>query len=240
MANLSIKPCRRIAGRVGLGVFLLASLAAGLAVDPDGAVRLLAERRLDLLVWVRHHYPLAVTLYILGYVVGVALSLPLATWATLAAGFLFGTIAGTVYTVIGSTLGATAVFLAGRFVLGDALRRRAGRMLGPLEPGLRRHAFNYLVVLRMLPIFPFWVVNLAPAVVGMRLSLYVAATLLGVIPGSLVFASLGAGLGGLLAAGRRPGLEMLADPQVLLPLLGLSVLALLPVAWARWTGKRDD
>lgn len=225
--------------RLGVLLLIAGSLAAGMLLDPEGAVRMLHERRFEMLGWVREHYALAVALYMAIYVTGVALSLPGAVWATMFGGFLFGTMAGTIYTVVAATTGATVVFLAARFILGDALRRRAGRFLGRLEPGLRRHAFNYLVVLRMLPIFPFWVVNLAPALVGMRLKVYFAATLVGIIPGSLVFTSLGAGLAEIVESGQPPGLAQFTDPAILLPLLGLSLLALAPVAWAHWKPGTD-
>lgn len=224
--------------RWGVAALIVGSLIAGLTIDPEGMVRALHDRRLELLAWVRHNYLLAVGLYMAAYMVGVMLSVPGAVWATMLGGFMFGILAGTIYTVIAATVGATVVFLAARLILGDALRHRVSGFLGRLEPGLRRHAFNYLVVLRMLPIFPFWVVNLVPAVVGMRLSIYVTATLLGIIPGSLVFTSLGNGLADVIESGEMPG-RAAFEPQILLPLLGLAVLVLAPVAWAHWRNRTD-
>ncbi len=230
---------RRILRWVLLAV-LVATAAAGLAVDPEAAFREIHRQRFALLDWVGQNRLLAVGLYMGVYVVGVALSLPGAVWMTILGGFVFGTVAGTFYTVIAATIGATAVFLAAKFIMGDALRRRVGGFLGRLEQGFRRHAFNYLIVLRMLPLFPFWVVNLVPALVGMPLRVYVLGTLIGIIPGSLVFASLGAGLSEVLDRQTPPDISVLATPELLLPLLGLSLLALAPVAWAHWRQRRSD
>ena len=103
-----------------------------------------------------------------------------------------------------------------------------------IRPGLERDGFSYLLALRLIPLFPFWLVNLAPALVRMPLRTFVGATLLGIVPGTFVFASVGAGLGAVLAEGRQPDLSVILRPAVLLPLLGLALLSLLPVAWRRW------
>jgi uncharacterized membrane protein YdjX (TVP38/TMEM64 family) len=136
--------------------------------------------------------------------------------------------------VAGATLGAVLLFLAVRVALAPLLARRAPRLLARIRPGLERDGFSYLLAIRLIPAFPFWLVNLAPALVGMRLLPYAAATLLGVIPAAVVFASLGAGVGGVLAAGQRPDLGVILAPHILGPLIGLAALSLLPVLWRRW------
>ena len=136
--------------------------------------------------------------------------------------------------MIGATLGATAIFLAARAGLGG-LAQRAGRFVGKLEAGFRADAFNYLLVLRLVPIFPFWLVNLVPALVGVRLPTYVLATFLGIIPGTFVFASLGNGLGSLV---EEPDLAILFKPSVLLPIIGLALLALVPVGYKHWREQK--
>ena len=176
----------------------------------------------------------AALLYIALYAGLVALSVPGAAVLTIAGGFLFGTWLGTLYAVVGATLGATGIFLAARAGLGG-LAQRAGPLVGKLEAGFRADAFSYLLVLRLVFIFPFWLVNLVPALVGVRLSTFVLATFLGIIPGSFVYASLGNGLGNVVG---EPGLGVLLRPSVLGPIIGLVILALIPVGYKRWRTKK--
>jgi len=167
-----------------------------------------------------------------------AVSVPGGAILTIAGGFLFGLWPGLFYVVMGATIGATAVFLAARAGLGD-LARRAGPRASRLKAGFRADAFNYLLILRLIPIFPFWLVNLVAALAGMRLATYVLGTFLGIIPGSFVFVSLGTGMGDIVAAGRPPDLGIVFRPGVLLPIAGLAVLALMPVLYRRWQAGHD-
>jgi len=168
-------------------------------------------------------------LYILAYALLIALSVPGGAVLTIAGGFLFGTWIGGTCAVIGATLGATAVFVAARAGLGG-LARRAGPFFDRLEAGFRADAFNYLLVLRLVPLFPFWLVNLVPALAGVGLPTYVLATVLGIVPATFVYAGLGSGLGTVVA---QPDLEVALRPSVLLPLLALALLALVPVWYKR-------
>jgi uncharacterized membrane protein YdjX (TVP38/TMEM64 family) len=177
---------------------------------------------------------LAAFVYIMVYAMLVALSVPGAAILTIAGGFLFGTWIGGLCAVIGATLGATAIFLAARGGLGG-LAQRAGRFAGKLEAGFRADAFNYLLVLRLVPIFPFWLVNLVPALVGVRLPTYVLATFLGIVPGTFVYASLGNGLGSLV---EEPDLAIIFKPSLLVPIAGLALLALVPVGYKHWRSKK--
>jgi len=176
----------------------------------------------------------AAFLYVAVYGMLVALSVPGAAVLTIAGGFLFGTWLGAACAVIGATLGATAIFLAARAGLGG-LAQRAGPFVGKLEAGFRADAFSYLLVLRLVFIFPFWLVNLVPALVGVRLTTYVLATFLGIIPGTFVYASLGNGLGSVV---EEPGLGVLLRPSTLVPIVGLALLALIPVGYKRWRDKK--
>jgi uncharacterized membrane protein YdjX (TVP38/TMEM64 family) len=162
------------------------------------------------------------------------LSVPGAMLLTLAAGFLFGPWLGTLYALVGATIGATAVFLAARSGLAG-FAARAGPRAERLEAGFRKDAFNYLLCLRLVPIFPFWLVNLIAGIFGMRLTSYVAATFLGMVPGALVYAGLGSGLGTVM---EHPHFHIWSEPHVLLPLLGLALLALVPVIYKRWRARR--
>jgi uncharacterized membrane protein YdjX (TVP38/TMEM64 family) len=194
----------------------------------------LAENRDWLCSLVQRWGVAAVFLYIAVYGMLVALSVPGAAVLTIAGGFLFGTWLGAACAVIGATLGATAIFLAARAGLGG-LAQRAGPFVGKLEAGFRVDAFSYLLVLRLVFIFPFWLVNLVPALVGVRLTTYVLATFLGIIPGTFVYASLGNGLGSVV---EEPGLGVLLRPSTLVPIVGLALLALIPVGYKRWRGKK--
>ena len=167
------------------------------------------------------------------YAVATALSLPGGTVLSIAGGFLFSTIAGTAVVVLAATLGATAIFLIAKSALGDPLRARAGPWLERMAEGFRDNALSYLLVLRLVPLFPFFVVNLVPAFLGVSLGTYVVGTFLGIIPGAFVFVSVGAGLGSVFDSGESFTAEGILTPQIVVALVGLSVLALVPVVYKR-------
>jgi uncharacterized membrane protein YdjX (TVP38/TMEM64 family) len=182
------------------------------------------------------NYGLAVILYMLVYTGGVALSLPGGLMMTLAGGFLFGTLAAGTMTVVAATAGATILFSIARAGLGETLHARLIARAGPagliarLERGLRANEVSFLLVMRLVPAVPFFVANLAPAFLGVSLRNFVLTTFLGIIPGTFVFASVGAGLGAVFASGAEPDLGAIFRWPVLGPLLGLAALAALPAA----------
>ena len=185
--------------------------------------------------YVSTHFLLALAVFTLTYALLVMISLPGASFFTIAGGFLFGTWIGGGAAWIGATIGATLIFLAARTAFGDALRARAGSWLERLRDGFRRNAFNYLLVLRLTPVAPFFVVNLAPAFFNVSLRDYVLATLIGMVPGALVYASVGAGMKVALATGaasdpNEAARAILTSPAVYLPIVALIALALLPIA----------
>jgi uncharacterized membrane protein YdjX (TVP38/TMEM64 family) len=167
------------------------------------------------------------------YALAVAFSIPGALILTLSGGFLFGTLIGGSATVTGATIGAIAVFLAARTAFGDVLRRRAGGAVARIEEGVRKDAFFYVLTLRLLPIFPFWLVNIATGLVDIPLRTYALATFLGVIPGTFIYSALGAGLGSIFDRAEAPNLSIIFEPQILLPLVGLALLSLTPVVFRR-------
>jgi uncharacterized membrane protein YdjX (TVP38/TMEM64 family) len=219
---------------------LAAAIVAVFAFRPDRYLSFeqLAAHREWLLAEVQRLGILAPVLFAVVYAVATGLSIPGATILTLTAGFLFGTLVGTIVVVVGATLGATIVFLIARTAFGDALRARAGPFIRKLEAGFRENALSYLLVLRLVPLFPFWLVNIVPAFLGVRLSTFVIATFIGIIPGAIVYASLGSGLGALIERGERPDLGIIFEPRVFGPLLGLAVLALLPVAYKHFHRRK--
>ncbi|HKY93873.1 MAG TPA: TVP38/TMEM64 family protein [Kiloniellales bacterium] len=218
-----------------LAVLFVLSVSAYLYLRSQGiGFDSLAQHRAWMMAQVEEHGIFAGLALFAIYVVVTALSLPLGSVLTVFAGFLFGTVEATLWVVAGATLGSIAVFLAARGVLREVLEARAGPWLQRMERGFREDALSYLLVLRLLPIFPFWLVNLVPALLGVPFGTYVLATALGIIPGTVIFASLGNGLGAVLDRGETPDFSILLDPALLLPLLGLCLLALLPVIFKRW------
>ena len=191
----------------------------------------LVARREQLGALVAAHRLAAPVLFVGIYAGVVALSLPgAAAIMTMTGGLLFGTWLGAACACIGATLGAITAFSAARLALAGPLAARAGPLLSRFRAGLEKDGFLYVLTLRLMPVFPFWLVNLAPALLGMRLAPFAAATAIGIVPGSLVFASIGAGLDDVLAAGGapKPGFALL------LPLAGLGVLSLAPIVWRKW------
>ena len=217
-----------------LGLLLLAIVAAlGLGLDDYVSFEQLERNRAQLLAFVERHPLLAPLVFMLIYAAVIALSIPGGAILTMAGGFLFGVVAATCYVVIAATCGATVVFLIARTALGDSLRHKAGPAMRRMEAGFRENALSYLLFLRLIPVFPFWLVNLVPAFLGVPLRTYMLATLVGIIPGSLVYASVGNGLGAVFEAGGRPDLGIIFKPEIILPIIGLAVLAILPVAYKK-------
>lgn len=175
----------------------------------------------------------SVLAFVLLYAAATALSLPGGTLLTVSGGFLFGAALGTVYSVAAATIGATVVFLVAKTALGDALRARAGPAFRSMAAGFTRNAFSYLLTLRLIPIFPFFVVNLVPAFFGVPLRTYVITTFVGIMPGAFVFASAGAGIGGILDSAGTFSPGNVLTPDVLVALTGLGVLSLLPILYKR-------
>ena len=208
-----------------------------LGLDRYLSFQALADNREWLKAQVAENAVLTAALYMLTYALVAAFSIPGGAILTLVGGFLFGTWLGGAYAVTGATLGAVAVFLAARTALGDTLRRKAGSAIRRMQEGFNENALNYLFVLRLIPIFPFWLVNLVPAFVGVPLRTYVIGTAFGIMPGALVYASVGNGLGEILAAGETPNLGIIFQADILGPIIGLAVLALMPVAYKKWRAR---
>lgn len=194
----------------------------------------LSANRARLLEFVEMNAVAAVLFFMGVYVAATALSVPGAIWLTIAGGFVFGPVFGTLYTVVAATVGAGLIFLIARYVLGDILRAKAGPALKKMEAGFQENALSYLLVLRLVPLFPFFLVNLVPAFLGVPLRTFVIGTFFGIIPGTFVFSTVGAGLGDALAAGVTvdPG-AVLKQPTVIGALLGLALLSLVPVVYRR-------
>lgn len=199
----------------------------------------LREQRVALDAFVNQHLFAALAIYIIAYIVAVAISLPVSIYLTLSGGYLFGLWLGAGASWIGATLGATLLFLAARTALGDVLRRVAGPWMTRFEKGFRDNAFNHLLTLRLIPVLPFWVVNLVPAFFDVKLRDYVLATMIGILPATFVITSVGAALHEALAIGATldPATavrQLLFSPLVLGAIGGMIALSLLPVAVKAW------
>jgi uncharacterized membrane protein YdjX (TVP38/TMEM64 family) len=198
----------------------------------------LKQHREFLLHWTMQYPVLSVLIYMGVYILAVAISVPGAAFLTLAGGFLFGAILGTVYVVISATLGATLIFLATQIALRDWLAQRMRGWVKKMKDEFSKNAFSYLMVLRLVPLFPFWVVNIVPALLGVRLSTFMLATFLGIIPGSFVYVTLGNGLGSLFDTNQTPNLSIIFTPKILLPLLALAALSLVPLIYQHLKGTK--
>ena len=214
---------------------LALAIVAVFALDLDRYLTFAAlrEHRAALTALVKGNVLLAALAFVVVYALAVALSVPGGAILTIAGGFMFGSIFATILVLVAATLGATLVFLIAKSALGDPLRARAGPFLKRMEAGFQEDAFNYLLVLRLIPLFPFWIVNLVPAFLGVPLRTYVLGTFIGIIPGSFVFASVGAGIGSVLDSGQEFSPASVLTPQIVIALVGLALLALLPVVYRK-------
>ncbi len=211
----------------GLGTYFAVGGKQWLSLDS------LEQHRDALLAYTAHHYLLMMTATALVYIGTTALSIPGGTVLSLATGFLFGRWLGTLIIVVSATLGATLVFLGARYLFAETLQRRMGETARHLIQGFQADAFHYLLFLRLVPLFPFWLVNLAPAVTSVSLRTYFCATAVGILPGSFVFAHLGQSLG------RIESVHDLLSLKVLSAFVLLGIFALIPVVYRKVKGTRS-
>lgn len=193
--------------------------------------------REELIFFVTEYSLLAALSYILLYAALIALSVPGGTVMTLTGGFLFGALWGTLYTVTAATLGATGIFFLVQTTIGKPLRDRAGPWLTKMSTGFQENAFNYLLVLRLVPLFPFFVVNLVPGLLGVPVRTYILATAIGIIPGSCVLTLFGTGIGQIIDSGNEISTKDVLSPEIIMALFGLAVLSLLPVIYRKYKKK---
>lgn len=201
----------------------------------------LAENREALLAFRDNNYLVTVAAFIAAYVMIVAFSLPGATIATLTGGFLFATFPGFLFNVTGATLGATAIFLAVRWGLGARLGAQMESSEGVvkrIKDGIDENQWSMLFLIRLVPAVPFFLANVIPAFLEVPLYRFFVSTFLGIIPGAVVYTSVGAGLGEVFARGETPDLGIIFEPHVLLPMLGLAALAALPIVIKAVRGKK--
>ena len=202
---------------LGLGAFFYFDLGRYVSLEA------LKANRDDLLAYTNANFAVAVVLYVAVYILQTAFSLPGGAIMTLAGGFLFGSVLGTIFVNVGATTGATLAFLAARYILRDWVERKFGKRIEPVQAGFAQNAFSYLLTLRLIPAFPFFLVNLVSGLTRIPLGTYVIATSIGIIPGSFFYAFAGKQLGSINS------LAEIASPPVLLALTFLGLLALVPI-----------
>jgi len=180
-------------------------------------------------------HPVAVPIaFCLVYIISAALSIPGAVFLTLLGGYLFPQPFSTIYVVFSATCGATFIFLAARTALKDILKKKAGPFLQKMEKGFQENAVSYLLFLRFVPLFPFWLVNIAPAFFEVSLITFVWTTLVGIFPGTLVFTLAGGGLQKILENNEAFSINTIFNIHIKIALLLLGTIALAPIIWKKF------
>ena len=193
-----------------------------------------------LLTGIDQYYALSVCVFILIYIIIVTLSIPGATFLTLTAGFLFGILWGTVYVIISATIGATCLFLIVQLSVGQWLAAKNSHWVTRMQTGFQKNALQYLLFLRLVPLFPFSVINVVSGILNIKKSTFVIGTLFGIIPGSLIYTLLGNGLGHAFSTGKAPDLSIIFAPHIFWPLVGLAILSLAPIVYKYFKRKRHS
>jgi len=185
-------------------------------------------------------HPVAVPIaFCLFYIISTGLSVPGAVFLTLLGGYLFPQPFSTIYVVLSATCGATIIFLAARTALKDILKKKAGPFLQKMEKGFQENAVSYLLFLRFVPLFPFWLVNIAPAFFGVSLITFVWTTLVGIFPGSLIFTLAGGGLDKILENNEPFSISTIFNIQIKFALVLLGIIALVPIIWKKFRKNND-
>lgn len=222
---------------------IVAGLGLGYAFGLQDYLSLnyLAESREALKAYVAGNLALSIGAFAVVYVLAVAFSFPAASVLTIFGGFLFGWEVGGPLVVVSATIGACILFLAARSAFGDFFRKKIGGKVASLAEGFKKDAFSYLLVLRLAPVFPFFVINIAPALFDVPLRTFALATALGIIPGTLAYAYLGEGVGSVLDAAQKAGTEAsisdLVTPQITLAFLALAAVAAIPLIVKKLRGN---
>lgn len=228
---------QRAAKRLLLLLLVFVPAIVGLAAAHFAGIgpEVLISSRQSLQNFVQAHEIASLSGYVLVYVAAAALALPGVAILTLMGGFLFGPLLGGAAAVLGAGTGACLIFLLAKGILRDHFEAQGAGLAARLQAGFAGNAFSYLLFLRLVPLFPFFLVNIVPAFCRVTLRSFAAATFLGMIPATFAFAYIGAGLDGILERAGPEGLNLssLMQPELLWGFGGLGLLALLPVFMRR-------
>jgi uncharacterized membrane protein YdjX (TVP38/TMEM64 family) len=231
------RPLWHRAALLGGGIVVLAAIV-GFGFHRYFDWNTLQQHRDELRMLVDSYWYIVIPIYLLLYAVIVVSSVPGCVVATIIGGFLFGQILGSLLAATGATIGATIVFVVARGALGPWIRRRAGPWILKVERGFAENGLSFLLVLRLIPIFPFFVLNLVLPFVGLPLRLYVLGTFFGILPANFIYGSFGAGLGAIFNRGGTVTWNSILTPEMVMALCGLALLALLPVLYKYWQHRR--
>lgn len=190
-----------------------------------------------LIEWTQAHYCLTVVCYMLVFIILASSLIPMALFLTLTGGFLFGIWFGALFAISSAVIGGMLFVLAMKTALSDWFEKKAGAWLLRMEEGIEENAFNYLLTMRLIPVFPFWLVNLGSALFNVRLSIFIGATVLGMIPATLIYASVGNNLGSLFEMNQTPDINIIFQPHFLFPLLGLAALSIVPAVYRQFKNQ---
>jgi uncharacterized membrane protein YdjX (TVP38/TMEM64 family) len=238
---MSNTPKSAIAQRIPLITIIVVAVLGAYFLRDYLTFDTLKENRKALLAFRDANYALTVLAFIAAYILIVAFSLPGATIATLTGGFLFSTFPGALFNILAATIGAAAIFMAARWGGGEKLAAKMDSSEGAvkkIKSAIDDNQWEALLLIRLVPAVPFFMANLIPALVGVSLFRFVVSTFFGIIPGAVVYTSVGAGLGEVFARGETPNLGIIFEPAILLPILGLSALAALPIILKAVRGKK--
>jgi uncharacterized membrane protein YdjX (TVP38/TMEM64 family) len=230
----AVRPLRRRINwkKVGLAAVMLGALAAFITLGGRFDFETLKAHRAELLAYTQRHYVPMLLGATLIYTAATAISFPAGVLLTFAMGLLFGRWVGTAAVVVAASIGATLAFLAARYLFADVVRRRMGPRLQRLAKGFEKDAFNYILFVRLVPVFPFWLMNLVPAFTPVSARTFFVATAIGIAPGTFVFVNLGESLG------RIESPRDFVGADTLLALAMLGALSLLPIAWKRLRNRK--
>lgn len=240
--NTPAPPTNPILKRLPLIVIATVAVLGAIFLRDYLTFQTLSDNREALINFRDNNYLLTVLVFIAAYVVIVSFSLPGATIATLTGGFLFATFPGFLFNVTAATIGATAIFLAARWGFGEKLGAKlegSDGMVKKIKDGIDENQWSMLFLIRLVPAVPFFLANLIPSFLEVPLHRFVISTFVGIIPGSIVYTSVGAGLGEVFARGETPNLGIIFEPHILFPIIGLCVLAILPIAIKAVRGNKD-
>lgn len=240
MNEMTDAPRNAVLSRLPMIVIACVAIIGAITLRDYLSFSALAENREALIAFRDAHYLTTVLAFIAIYIVIVAFSLPGATVATLTGGFLFATFPGALFNVVAATIGATVIFQAARWGFGEKLGARlegSGGAVKKIKDGIDENQWSMLFLIRLVPVVPFFLANLVPSFLEVPLHRFVISTFFGIMPGAIVYTSVGAGLSEVFERGETPDLGIIFEPHVLLPILGLAALATLPVLVKALRGK---
>ena len=229
-----------------LRLFILLVLVVGIGaffwfeINEYLSLQTLKKNKEMLIHWRDEYYFMSVVLFVGAYGVLSAFSVPVGAWMSVAGGFMFGTFVGGTLSLFGATFGALVVFFMARNFMAHFVRKKYGKTIKKMGSGFKENQLSYMLVLRLVPLFPFWLINIVPAVLDVSPRSYFIGTLLGMIPGAFVYASVGNGLSSIVETQIELDIGIIYTPQVLAPIIGLAILILLPIVYKNIAKRISD